>query len=214
MMCKITWSDFVGVVNFYWNNLSSVQMRMEFWAAIVSIVFSNFITLIVLGIVTYTLMKYWSKMKILLKVIYIFSGLFFVIVSILAYPQSKENLYYYACKRKPFIREVVVIDTVLGYVYEYDFTCYRGRRSFYRGGGYVKYMYRVLGVDSILKGEYKFEGSFLCDIDTGFYYVIVPRGKWENSIILLERRIPWDTIKAWREWRGQENVEENESEEQ
>ncbi|NPA33363.1 MAG: hypothetical protein GXO48_00330 [Chlorobi bacterium] len=121
------------------------------------------------------------------------------IVAVLAYRQFKDDFCYYTCKRKPFIKEGNDIDTVLGYVYTYEYECYRGRRSFYKGGGYVKYVYRVLEVDSLLKGEYKFKGSFLCDIDTGFYYVIVPRGKWDNSIILLEERIPWDTIKAWQE---------------
>ena len=209
-MCEITWSDIINIVSFYMDNLESVQIRMEAWATVGGNIFLFVGSIVWNVVVVYYLWRYWGKRKTWEKVFLIIFTILFDIVVILAYPQGKDKFYYYACKRKPFVKEGIGIDTVLSYVYEYDYTCYRGRRGFYKGGGYVKYVYRVLGVDSVLKGEYKFEGSFLCDIDTGFYYVIVPRGKWDNSIILLERRIPWDTIRVWRELMRGEDVDTNE----
>ncbi len=202
-MCDLGFNDYLRLTVFYLSNLNSVQIRMELMNSIILFI-SNFIIMpLFMGVVAYYLWRDWSKINWTIRGFLILSLVFFITIMVLAINQDDNPLRYYGCKRKPFLHSEDT-DTTVGFVYEYSYSCFR--RGLWRGEGYVKYTYRVSDIDTVFIDEYRLGGSFMCNIDTGFYYVIVPRGKWENSIILLERRIPWDTIRAWRERRGQDNV--------
>ena len=183
-MCELTLWDYIRIFEYYWANRESVQIKMELWAVFIENALGFVVLPIILVTGIYHLWRDWNKYSLWIRIIVIVGELFFVVAMILAYPQAISQNLHYGCRRK-YLLSAERIDTVLGYVYEYEYACYRRRI----GGGYVKYRYYVPGVNLAVVDSYNLEGNFICDVDTGYYYVIIPDGKWDSGIILLDKKV-------------------------
>ena len=192
MMCEITVGEVIEVLGYYLRHLDSIQMRMEFSAVVLH----------ALGIVAFVFamivsIYYFFKPSGFSRLFFLVGAVFCAVILVLGYREIvDEGIKYYPCLRRELIGEDRRVDTVVGYLYRYWVECYRGWRRSWRGKGEVEYVYIAGDSDSVYRRVYKLQLGFFCNVDTGYYFVLVPEGAWDKGLIMLDYRIPEDTIEA------------------